>query len=453
MTATSLTMDDLLNLYQPGQLGDLTTLIQSCLPKLTSAIFSTIPQNEIRSLGSEIMTMRTNTLAQSVINTSGAKSSDIRRLVEKYNTIPPNISGYVQPPVSTNTEQLAKDNPLFGPIIMYVDTALGDFGNTILFDVIQDNIATKLATRIEAIVRLLRSYLAFLSSVPSRLSFPGSILDANFSEISSRLSANLSKTLGTVFVPPGSVTFQNIGFLCGGAGTHPDATLRKTSGTVLMEVAVSIRLSLAAIVTANRVGQFNTPANIASLRTIPTLLQNFVTASIDPFCLRYLPNMSGTIVPIAQATQTLFSTLNSSNFSAHLSQANTGIMNYIITQLLNHIPHSLSIYMGWLGTRMIGRSFQSMDQIFELTAKIVVVLKEYTNILNVIINVFRVRIQDDPAGLRVALNFNNITLKNGFSVLLTPVIRGGKLYKHKRSRKHRRRRRIVRSSKRHSRRS
>jgi hypothetical protein len=246
--------------------------------------------------------------------------------------------------------------------------------------------------------------------------------------------------MGVVIIPPGSITPANIGVLCGGAGTSPDTSLRKTQGTVVGEVAVSIRLSLAAIVTAKTFDKYNTPANIAALKEIPELLKKVATLSTDPMCVQYLTNFSTNLIPIAEPTNSLFTRLTSANFTASLSQQTTGIANYLITQVLTQLPHWLGTFMGWLGTRMIGRSFQTMDQIHQLTAKIVLVVKAYVDVLNKITTIFKISIQNDPAGLRVALMFNDIAVKNGFKVNLIPDAQGGKRYKHKRSRKHRRRR-------------
>ena len=441
MTAAGeLTMNDLFNLYKPGQLSDLMSMLQKSLAQLTSAVFSTATQADVRSLGTDIATLQKNALAPGVIEPKGPNAALITTTLAKYKVIPTSISGYAQQPVVTDTTQLAKDNAVFGPIVTYLDMTLTDFCNNVIYAAIQDNLTVTDAAKINAIKSLILSYVTFLNNVPTKLLFPGTILNPNFGEIASRLSKVLTAKMGVVIIPPGSMTYQNINVICSGAGANPDTTQRKTSGTVIVEVAVSVRLSLTAIASANAFDKYNTPKNIALLKQIPELLQKLVSLSTDPVCVQYLTNFSATVIPIAEPTNSLFGSLTSSNFSATLSQKTTGIMNYIITQLLSQLPNSLSIFMGWLGTRITGRSFATMDQIYQLTAKVVLVLKAYVDILNLIINVFQVSIQNDAPAVRIVNTFNNLTQKNGFKVNLVPAAQGGKRYRHKRSRKHRRRR-------------
>jgi hypothetical protein len=440
MTTPELKMTDLRDLYKPGQLSDLALMMGNSLRRITTLAFSRLRQDDVRSLGNDIATLRTNTIAPGVINATGPNAALITSTVAKYAQIPTALSAFVTPPAPTDSQELAADNPVLGSVLEALSTALTDFCSTVIYNVIEDNIAVTDPARINLIRRLVLSYVDFLNNIPTRLMFSGSIMDPNFAEVSSRLSSILSTKMGVAITPPGSITPANIGVLCGGAGASPDASLRKTQGTVIGEVAVSIRLSLAAIVTAKTFDKYNTPANIAALKEIPEMLKNVATLSTDPMCVQYLTNFSTSLIPIAEPTNSLFTNLNSANFTASLSQPTTGIANYLITIVLGHLPHWLGTFMGWLGTRMIGRSFQTMAQIHQLTAKIVLVVKAYVFVLNRIISIFQISIQNDAAGLRVALMLNDITEKNGFSVNLFPTAQGGKRNKHKRSRKHRRRR-------------
>jgi len=440
MTTPELKMTDLLDLYKPGQLSDLALMMGQSLARITSVAFCKATQGDVRSLGTDITSLRTNTIAPGVINTAGPNAALITSTAAKYAQIPTSVSAYVPPPTPTDSQELAAEHPVLGTIIEYLSIALTDFCSTVIYNVIEDNIALTDPAKINLIRRLVLSYVTFLNNIPTKLMFSGSILDPNFPEVSSRLSSILSAKMGVIIIPPGSITHGNIGVLCGGVPASPDTSLRKTQGTIVQEVAVSIRLSLAAIVTAKTFDKYNTPANIAALKEIPELLKKVATLSTDPMCVQYLTNFSTTLIPIAEPTNSLFTNLNSANFTASLSQQTTGIMNYLVTQVLTQLPSWLGTFMAWLGTRMIGRSFQTMDQIYQLTGKIALVVKAYTDVLNKITSIFKISIQNDPAGLRIANIFNDITVKNGFKLNLVPDAQGGKRYKHKRSRKHRRRR-------------
>ena len=435
-------------------MAELASMLDRSLLKLKSVNFSIATQAEVRSIGFEIMTLRSNAISAGLINPAGPKAPIINSTLAKYAEIPTSISGYIQPPLPTDTNQLAKDNELFGPIITYVGMALTDFCNNVIYNIIEDNIKFTDKVKIDGIRRLLLTYINFLNNVPSKFLFPGSILDPNFREISLRLSNVLSQRLGVMILPPGSMTWPNLGGLCGAIGSSPDPAVRRTPSGVMIEIAHAIRLPVLAIIAAKDFNKYNNEANINALKSIPDLLQNFVTLSRDPVCAAYLTNFSTSIIPIPEVTRTLFVNLNASNFSASLSQLNTGIMNYLSVLVLAQIPHWLCTFISWIGIRIVGRSFSNPDQLNQLVAKTVLVLKGYFDILNVIINIFQVSIQNDPAGLRIAEHINNVTTKNGFKVNLVPVVRGGKMYKRKRSRKQaqRRRRRVV-HSKRLSRRS
>jgi hypothetical protein len=454
MTAPAVKMEDMLDFYKPEQLSDLVSMLTRSFSQLTTDAFSKATQADVRSFGSDIKTLRANTVAAGVINTAGPNAAVINSTVAKYAEIPPIISAYVPPPAPANKGELAKDNTALAPVISYLSTALSDFCNIILYNIIRDNAGLTDETKKNAIKKLVLSYVdnnSFLSNITRKIPFPGSILDPNFAEISSRLSSILSDKMGVTIVPPGSISYLNIGTICGAAGSHPDTTLRRTHGTIIQEIAVSVRLSLDAIVKANNFTKYNTPANIASLRQIPEMLEKLVKLSIDPMCVQYLTNFSSSVIPIAEPTRGFFANLNSSTFSASLSQKPAGIMNYLITQVLTQLPSWMATFMAWLNGRLHQRGFQTMDQVHRLTAKVVLVVKAYVDILNTIIAVFEVSIQNDPAGLRVANMFNEITLKSGFKLDLVPAAKGGKRYKHKRSRKYRRRRttRSKRRSRRH----
>jgi hypothetical protein len=142
--AKPLTMKDLFDLYKPGQIGDLASMLNRAFTQLTSATFSRVPQGQVQSLGRDITTIRANALVGGLIDPKGPNAASINSALATYAQIPATISGYTQPPVITDTTELANDNKLFRPVILYLSTALTDLCNTVIYNIIEDKITIKI---------------------------------------------------------------------------------------------------------------------------------------------------------------------------------------------------------------------------------------------------------------------------------------------------------------------
>ncbi len=388
---------------------------------ISASLFSSAARADIVSLGKAVTDVRAKALVAGVINASGPNASKINATLAKYATIPSILSGYQQPAVIADKAPLAKDNVLFGPIIEYLDKALDEFCNGVLFLIIKDNIDGTDAGKIDAIKNLILSFLTFINEVPTKIKIPSSLLDSNFGETSSRLSDVLSKKLGVTIVPPNGITYQEL---------SPIAD-------VLDKTAVAVRASLTAIVTAKAFDKHKSQNNITLIKTIPFLLEKLALLSDDPFALKYLPKFSADVHPIPEPTNSLFTNLTLQNFSTSLSQPNTGIVNYFITSTLSKVSNGVKTQLVTMGSRVHGRAFQTFEQIHLLSAKLVLTIRAYVTILNTIINTFKIRLQDNPAGLTAATAFNAISTKSGFVINLVPMVSGGK--RKRRSRKPRQR--------------
>jgi hypothetical protein len=194
------------------------------------------------------------------------------------------------------------------------------------------------------------------------------------------------------------------------------------------------------------IDKYKNAKNIALIKSIPSLIESIAKLSDDPFALNYLPKFSTTIVPIPEATLSLFKGLTLDNYSTNLSQMPAGIMNYLITSTLNTLSGGMFRYLTTLQGKVIHRAFQTFDQVNLVAAKCVVVLKVYIRLLNIIINIFQIRLADNPENLKYTKPFNDISKKNGFMVNEIPTASGGKR-KRRSTKSGRRRRTLKRGSK------
>lgn len=456
MADTAPTMTDLLHLYKPGQLSDLTYMLRNSLSKLTSAAMATAAQGDVRGLAGEITTIRTNALVAGVINTTGPNVNKIKDTLAIYATVSGSLSGYVAPTAAapfptTGVDELAKDNVKYAPVITYLDTALDNLCMNVIYLIIKDNITSTNATQIAAIKTLLLSFLTLINDTSTRLKISGNIMDPNFAETAERLSTVLAKKIGAVITAPGSMTYLDVDNVIKPLPASTDTTLRATPGNLFLEVSKSVSLSLTKILTAKSFDKYNTPKNITLIQSLPNLLKVLGKQAADPFTLRWLPDISGYIFPIPEPTKSLINNLNKSNFSTSLSQTPTvGILNYLITPVFTTMTGKINEYIGTIYPRRAGRAFVSMDEVYQVAANVVQLLKQYVEIMNIIINVFQIRIIDDIAVRRHLDALNNIITMSKFKINGAPVAYGGK--RKKRSMRHRKRVRTTRRkrpSKRH----
>lgn len=430
--ANQFTINDLLNLYKPGQLPDLVSILVEGMASLPASRMNTAPATNITALVNDIKTIVTNALKPGVINTTGPNVAEIRRILAKYATpmIPVYMTNYTvpTPPTADSVPPLlAKNNPVFGPVIEYLTTTVNDMLMFVILPIIKDNAGLTDTTKITAIRTLILSFIAFVNNIPDKLKLPGTLLDPNFGEIGIKLSNAITSTLGVVVQPPGSITYQDISSL---GTTFPASTnpaIRKTPSSMFIESFNSVKLSLTAIVTSNSVNRYNTPKNIALIKSIPESLKNLASVSSDEFLLKYLVDMSTLIFPVPEPTNSLFTNLNSGNFTASLSQATTGIIPFFCNRVLTDIPNNMMPKLfGWLSARITGRSFQTMDQIYLLVVKVVNVIKGHMAIVNTLINIFQVNISNDVAVQRHVEGLNDILLKSGFQINTKPSASGGR---------------------------
>lgn len=409
--STPLSITDLYNLYKPGQLSDLVSMLRTSLMALTSATFSAATQGDIVSLGPSITAVRTNSLVAGVINTAGPNAPKINTALAKYAVIPTFLSGYKQPTLITDQVELAKNNRIFGPIITYLDTCLDEFCNTVVFFIIKDNMNTTNATTIDGIKKVIVSFLAFINNVPTKIKIPETMLHPNFGETSSRLADILSRKLGVSVVQPNSITWKEISPLADASINH---------------AAKAIRTFLSAIVTAKTIDKYNSPKNVLLIKSIPSLIEEVATLSDDPLSLNYLPKFSTMVVPIPEDTRSLFTSLTTKNYSTNVSQLPAGIMNYLITSTLGTLSTRLVTYLAALEGRVIFRGFSSFDLVDLVTANCIATFKPYIKILNTIINIFQIKLKDDPVIIIKVRFFNNISKKNKFMLNEMPTASGGK---------------------------
>ena len=437
---TPVSMTDLLNLYKPGQLSDLASMIRFPLSSIKSARFSTAVQADVRYLGTRIADVRTKAVVAGVINTAGPNAAKINSTLAKYATIPTILSGYIQPTVITNESEFARDNIIFGPIIAYLAAAVDDFCIDIIYLIIQDNITSTDATKINNIKNLVVSFVAFVSDLPVRINIPTNLLDPNFIEIASRITDVFSRKLGVTITPPNSIGYQDFLVLCcKWPWPNTEVTSRPLlTASLINELASSVKLPLVAIANAKAFDTYNTPKNITLLKSIPSLLQALSVASAEPFAIRYIENHSASIFPVPAATNTLFTNLTKDNFTASLSQTSTGIMNYIIQTIVSSIFYAKAQKQV---SDVINVKFSPAQAQMDTLAKVILMLKEHVKLINTIINIFQIKLADDPVSLRLANIFNNVTMKNKFSINTVPVASGGK----RRSKKRRQRRRTTKN--------
>ena len=146
------------------------------------------------------------------------------------------------------------------------------------------------------------------------------------------------------------------------------------------------------------------------------------------------------IAAIKQGKQVVFDTTNltKDNFTASLSQTSTGIMNYIIQTIVSSIFYAKAQKQV---SDVINVKFSPAQAQMDTLAKVILMLKEHVKLINTIINIFQIKLADDPVSLRLANIFNNVTMKNKFSINTVPVASGGK----RRSKKRRQRRRTTKN--------
>ena len=397
-------------------------MLRTSLMGVSSATFSVATQANIVSLGPSSLAVRTNSLVAGIINTGGPNAPKINTALAKYATIPTFLSGYKQPTVITDQGELAKNNLIFGPIIAYLDICLDDFCNTVIFFIIKDNMNTTNATTIDGIKNVIVSFLTFINNVPAKIQMPPSMLHPNFGETSSRLTDILSTKMGVTVVQPNSITWKEISPLADASINH---------------VAKAIRTFLSAIVTAKKIDKYNTPNNVLLIKSIPSLIEEVARLSDDPLSLKYLPKFSTTVYPIPEPTLSLFTSLTTKNYSTNVSQVPEGIMNYLITSTLGTLSSGLVRYLAALEAKVIFRGFSSFDLVDLVAANCIATFKPYIKILNTIINIFQIKLKDDPVIILRVRFFNDISKKNKFMLNEIPAVSGGKRTGRSKSRRRR----------------
>jgi len=458
-------MNDLLNLFRPGLLSDLTGMLRQSILKVPTWRLSTATLAEVKWPSGLFNGIRNQIMSPVIINAAGPNVGLINSTLAKYAAIPPAISDFVQvatpiPMPLTGPVELAKDNELYAPIMANVDSGLTDITN-VFFNIIQDNISTTSTTIPINIKNVLMSYINSIDNIIAVLKIPGSLYDTNIPEVANRVAMALTPIVGisawgTKPFPPARMPNGDLFIMSSSLPAVTDVipAPRATPGLILAECINSISISLRAITAANSYTSYNTPKTITLLQSIPALIESFYPIVSDPTFRVYYTFQN---VPIANLLpinfpevfpdplKTVFSSLNESNFATSMAGP-TGIIQFLITYFTN-IPYPLLLAVQRLAVLGVSRSFQSADQAYRLGSQLTNVIKVFIKGLNIITAAFNIRLKDDTAVVRFVTLVNDCTLKSGFSLNLVPITTGGK--RKKRSRKPISRRSHGRRSTRH----
>jgi len=443
--STTLTINDFINLLQPGQITDTGVSLQKAISNITITTLQNVPVLEITefavsgktgSIPSIITNAMVSTLAAPAGTTTNNFTVDIKKITDNYRIIPTFISAYTLPtglpPVNVSgpaVKTLASTNSKFKEIITYLNECIDNFGIRLMFYIIKQNSSKTDTNTINALKNFVVSYINFINKLLRIFKIDPNAVDPKFNRILEKMDTITSKMEVTVPLP-NTINIKELNAIIvpGPASTPPQRT---TSEVILVEIVKSVTLSINAIDASKKIGLYNNDTAISTLKTIPTFIEslfgrNGVFTANSGFLLSlvgsFAKDEAGKIYPLSKATTVFFDTLSRSNFEKNLTTAGTGILKVLI-------PNYTSFLSG-ITQKIInkGQGSSNVDLISSISTKIV---KAQVGILNALIKAFNINLSAD-APIQPHLNiFTSVISKSDFKLITNLAQAGGRRNKRK----------------------
>jgi hypothetical protein len=459
-----LRINDFINLLQPGQITDTGISLQKALSNIRITAMQTVPVVEITefavsgktgNIPNIITNAMVSTLAAPVGTTTNNFTVDIKKITDKYKTIPTFISAYTVPtglpPVNVSgpaVTTLATTNSRFKEIITYLNECINDFGIRLMFCVIKQNSSKTDTGTINALKTFVVSYINFVNKLLRIFRIDPNTVDPKFNLILGKMDTITSKMEITV-PSPSTINIKDLNaiFVSGPASTPPQRT---TPDTIIMEIGKSVNLSINAIDASKKIGLYNNESAITILKTIPAIIETLLgkngvfTANRD-FLLSlvgsFAKDETAKIYPLSNATNAFFNTLSPSNFEKNLTTAGTGILKVLIPNYTSNFSQ--------ISQKIVNKG-QGASNVVLISSISTRIVKAQVGILNALIRAFKINLSADVPIQPHLKIFTSVISKSDFKLITDPSQAGGRRNKRKtRANKIKRgcRRRLTRKSK------